>query len=269
MKRKVFATFILVFSILLLAACGQETSNDAASGNESSEKEKLIIGTDAAFAPFEYMDKGEIVGFDIDFIDAVLKEAGYEYEVRNVGWDPLFPSIENGDVDFGLSGISITPDRLKTYDFSSSYFESALMIVAPEGTDIKTANDLEGKLVGVQNGTTGQGAVEKLLGENNKNIKKYETTALAIMAMKNGDVAAVVTDNTVANEYVENNPDDKFVTISDKENFEPEYYALMFKKDNELRNELDKAIKSVIDNGTYTKIYEEWFGSTPNVDALK
>lgn len=273
MKRKSFFAMAIILVIALLSACGtgDEGSGDnqnADSGN-GDQKEKLIIGTDAAFAPFEYLDKGKIVGFDVDFIDAVMAEAGYDYEIKNVGWDPLFPSVENGDVDFGLSAISITGERLESYDFSVPYFESRLLIMVPEGSDVQSATDLEGLLVGVQNGTTGQVAIEKVLGENNPNIKKYETTAVAIMAMKNGDVDAVVTDNTVAEEYVKNNPNDNFVTIGDPENFAPEYYGLMFKKGSELKAELDEAITKVLDSGKYEEIYQEWFGYEPDVEVLK
>ncbi|WP_424399165.1 basic amino acid ABC transporter substrate-binding protein [Melghiribacillus thermohalophilus] len=271
MKGKFLFGFAILFVIGFLSACGTggDNNDDSQNADGNGQKETLIIGTDAAFAPFEYLDKGEIVGFDVDFIDAVMTEAGYDYEIKNVGWDPLFPSVENGDVDFGLSAISITDDRMETYDFSVPYFESRLLIMVPEGSNIQSAEDLEGKLVGVQNGTTGQTAVEKILGENNENIKKYETTAVAIMAMQNGDVEAVVTDNTVAEEYVSNNPNEKFEVIEDPENFAPEYYGLMFKKGSDLKAELDEAINAVLDSGKYAEIYEEYFGYEPDVEALK
>lgn len=271
MKGKFLFGFAILFVIGFLSACGTggDNNDDSQNADGNGQKETLIIGTDAAFAPFEYLDKGEIVGFDVDFIDAVMTEAGYDYEIKNVGWDPLFPSVENGDVDFGLSAISITDDRMETYDFSVPYFESRLLIMVPKGSNIQGAEDLEGKLVGVQNGTTGQTAVEKILGENNENIKKYETTAVAIMAMQNGDVEAVVTDNTVVEEYVSNNPNEKFEVIEDPENFAPEYYGLMFKKGSDLKAELDEAINAVLDSGKYAEIYEEYFGYEPDVEALK
>ncbi|MFP3339809.1 transporter substrate-binding domain-containing protein, partial [Micrococcus sp. SIMBA_131] len=85
-----------------------ESSSTSNSEGESEKKEKLIVGTDAAFAPFEYMDKGEIVGFDMDFLDAVMKEAGYEWEPKNIGWDPLFEAVRQGkEVDMAISGITI------------------------------------------------------------------------------------------------------------------------------------------------------------------
>ncbi|MGM0752147.1 MAG: basic amino acid ABC transporter substrate-binding protein [Bacillota bacterium] len=266
MKKKVRGLF-LVFMIGMagiMTACGSEEASSS-----EDKKEKLVVGTDAAFAPFEYMDKGEIVGFDIDFLEAVMKEAGYEYEVKNIGWDPLFAAVQGGkEVDMGISGITINDDRKETFDFSNPYFESTHMIMFGEGVDIKSADDLKGLKIGVQNGTTGQAAAEKIVGQNSPDISKYENNVVAITALKQGQVDAVVTDNTVVNEYVKNNPDDNFNTVEDPENFESEFYGLMFPKDSELKADFDKAVKEVIENGTYAEIYKEWFGTEPNTDAL-
>jgi len=267
MKKGFFAGLMMIF-ILALVGCGTGEDN-ASNDNAANEKpEKVVVATEAAFAPFEYMDKGEIVGFDIDFLDAVMKEAGLEYEVKNLGWDPLFAAVQGKEVDMAVSAITINEKRKQTYDFSFPYFQSTHMILVPEGSDIQNANDLEGKVVGVQNGTTGQAAVEKLFGEENENIKKFENSVVAIMELLNGGVDAVVTDNTVVNEYLKNNPDKNLVGIEDLNNFESEFYGLMFPKDSELKEKLDPAIKEVIENGTYAEIYKKWFGKEPNVDIL-
>lgn len=117
------------------------------------------------------------------------------------------------------------------------------MILVKEGSSIKSAKDLQGKVVGVQNGTTGQEAVEKILGKENKNIKKFEDTVVAIMDLLNGGVEAVVTDNAVANEYIKNNPDAKIVAFEDPDHFESEFYGFMFPKGSELKQKVDEALK--------------------------
>lgn len=122
--------------------------------------------------------------------------------------------------------------------------------------------------VSVQNGTTGQAALEKMFGKS-ENIKKYENNVLAIQALLNGEVEAVVADNAVVQEYEKNNPDKKLVTISDKENFESEFYGIIFPKDGEHQEEINKAMKKIIDDGKYAEIYKKWFGEEPNVDVLK
>lgn len=140
-----------------------------------------------------------------------------------------------------FSGITINDKRKQTYDFSiPPYFESTYMIMVKENSPIKNALDLKGKTIGVQNGTTGQAAVEKLLGKENKNIKKFENTVVAIMDLFNGGVEAVVTDNAVASEYVKNNPDKKIKTIADPEHFESEFYGLMFPKGSDLKPKVTK-----------------------------
>nr|WP_231618377.1 MULTISPECIES: basic amino acid ABC transporter substrate-binding protein [unclassified Fictibacillus] len=234
----------------------------------SGSGDKLTVGTDAAYAPFESLDGEKIVGFDVDLLDAVMKEAGLEYEIKNTGWEPLFIALKNKEVAAGISAITINDKRKKTYDFSSPYFESVNMILAKEGTSIKSAKDLEGKKVSVQNGTTGQEALEKMFGKN-ENIKKFDNNTLAIQALLNGEVEAVVADNAVVQEYEKNNPDKKLVTISDKDSFESEFYGIIFPKDGEHQDEVNKALKKVIDDGEYAEIYKKWFGEEPNVDVLK
>ncbi|MCL6586993.1 MAG: basic amino acid ABC transporter substrate-binding protein [Anoxybacillus sp.] len=263
-KGFVFAVVLALF--VALAGCGGKTAEQTS--GSGGGKQKVTIGTDASFAPFEYMDKGKIVGFDVDFLDAVMKEAGLDYELKNIGWDPLFAAVQGKEVDLAISGITINDKRKQTYDFSVPYFESTHMILTKEDSPIKNALDLKGKVVGVQNGTTGQAAVEKLLGAENKNIKKFENTVVAIMDLLNGGVDAVVTDNAVANEYVKNNPDKKLRAIEDPTNFESEFYGLMFPKGSDLKPKVDEAIKKVIKSGKYAEIYKKWFGNEPNVDNL-
>ena len=283
MKFNAKLLILLIAGLLILSACGTSTDdNTNTSGNNAEESNNandeageqttedvvLQVGTDAAFAPFEYLDKGEIVGFDADILEAVMAEAGYEYEFTNVGWDPMMVSTQNGDLDFAIAGITVDEERVETYDFSVPYFESTHMIVFNEGTDITSANDLEGLKIGVQTGTTGAIAAEKVVGEKNPNILKFDTTTGAFMELTQGNVEAVVTDNVVAQEFVKNNPDAGVETITDQENFESEYYGIMFPKGSELVDEINTALTAIIENGTYAEIYQEWFGKEPDVEQL-
>jgi glutamine transport system substrate-binding protein len=262
------AILAVVLALLTaLAACGGKSAEPSSSSSGETKK-KIIVGTDAAFAPFEYMDKGKIVGFDVDLLDAIMKEAGIEYELKNVGWDPLFAALQSKEIDMAISGITINDKRKQTYDFSIPYFEATQMIMVKENSPIKNALDLKGKTIGVQNATTGQEAVEKLLGKGNKNIKKFETTVVAIMELLNGGVDAVVTDNAVANEYVKNNPDKKIKVIPDSKHFASEFYGMMFPKGSDLKAKVDEALKKVIESGKYAEIYKKWFGTEPNLDNL-
>lgn len=272
MKKGLFVSVLMLSFMFLLAACGtsqETTSGEGSEAGETEEKKTLRVVTDAAYAPFEYQDKGEIVGFDVDFIEAVAEEAGYQIEIEHVGWDPLFVEIKDEIADLGISAITINDDRKQTYDFSVPYFLSTNKILVPEGSDIASAADLEGKVVAVQAGTTGQEAVEGIMGKNNKNMKQFENNNLAIMELTSGGADAVVADNTVVEEYVKNNPDQKLTVVEDTDSFASEYYGLMFPKGSELKAEFDEAINKVLDSGKYAEIYNEWFGSDPDIENLK
>lgn len=269
MKKFNLLVVMIVLSLgFILTACG--TSTNSSNNNADAGKDKTLkVVTDAAYAPFEYQDKGKVVGFDVDFVTAVAKEAGYKVNVEHVGWDPLFVEVKGKTADLAVSAITINDERKQTYDFSKPYFLSTQMILAPKGTSIKNAEDLKGKKVAVQNGTTGQIATEKILGKNSPDVKKFENINLATMELKNGGAQAVVADNTVVEAYAKNNPQDKLITIKDKQNFSNEYFGLMFPKGSKLKAEFDKAISKVIDNGTYEKLYKQWFKVEPDLKTLK
>jgi glutamine transport system substrate-binding protein len=269
MKKRFFAIVLMAITALIVSACGTSKSSETSGTGSDGQKKELRVVTDAAYAPFEYMEGDKIVGFDIDFLKAVAKEAGYELKIENVGWDPIFVEIKSKRADIAVSSITINDDRKQTYDFSLPYFLSTNKILVREDSAIKSAADLKGKVVAVQNGTTGQEAMDKLLGKNSKDIKKFDNNNLAIMEMLSGGADAVVADNGVVEVYAKNNPKEKLKVIEDSGSFEAEFYGLLFPKGTELKADFDKAIKKVFENGTYEKIYQDWFGQKPNMEKLK
>ncbi|MDQ0216322.1 polar amino acid transport system substrate-binding protein [Oikeobacillus pervagus] len=261
------SVFMMLSCLLVLAACGNKEEKSSTDGNEKGKT--LIAGTNAAFAPFEYMDKGKVTGFDVDLVEAVAKEAGYKVEVKHEGWDAMLANLQSKQSDLAIAGITMNDERKKTYDFTKPYFEATNMIVVKKESDIKNALDLKDKKIGVQNGTTGQEAAEKILGNNNGNIAKYKNITIAFMALKNNEVDAVVIDNVVGNEYVKNNPKENLKVVMDKENFDSEFYGMAFPKGSKLTKEFDQAFQKMIDNGTYAEIYKKWFKEEPDMESLK
>ncbi|HWO78154.1 MAG TPA: transporter substrate-binding domain-containing protein [Bacillus sp. (in: firmicutes)] len=268
-KKSFFLLAILSGLILVLAACGTSTQDTATSGEGSSESKPLRVVTNAAYAPFEYMEGDKIVGFDIDLINALAEEAGYEIEIEHVGWDPLFVEIESKRADLAVGAITINDDRKQTYDFSHPYFLSTNKILVSEDSTVESGEDLVGLQVAVQGGTTGDAAVEKLFGTNHQDIKKFEDNNLAIQELLQGGADAVVADNTVVEEYVKNNPDQKLKVVEDSSAFEQEFYGFMFPKGSQLKADFDEALNTIFENGTYTEIYEEWFGVEPDLETIK
>ncbi|PTQ56792.1 MAG: Histidine-binding protein precursor (HBP) [Candidatus Carbobacillus altaicus] len=258
------ASFLLLF---VLTACGSgssvSTNNtpDMAAGSATEKgaatKEKIVVGSDAAYAPFEYIDtKGEIAGLDIELIKKMAELGEFEIEIRNLPWDTLFQEVKNGGVDVAISSITITEERMQTYDFTEPYFVANQLVLVKEDSPIHTFQDLKNaKYVGVQNATTGHYVVQELLGKTSPKIKSYESTPLAIQDMVNGGSDAVVADNAVVLEYIKNNPNVKFRSFDDP-SFEKEYYGLMVKKGNQkVLDLLNSALQKAKEEGVIKHIF--------------
>lgn len=240
---------------IVLVACGTKSDTNGASQTGTEGKKKLVVGTDATYAPMEYMDaKGNIVGIDIDIVNAIAEAAGFEVEYKNYGWEPLFPAVDNGEVDFAVSSITITDDRKKSYDFSDPYFVANQLILVPEDSEVESFEDLADKRVAVQINTTGHIVVADLLGKTNKKIVATESMPLAITEMINGNADAAVGDNAVIIDYQKNNPKVELKTVED-DSFEKEFYGLMVKKgDKEVLELLNEGIKKIKENGKLKEI---------------
>ncbi len=255
---------------LLLSACGKKEAAPAAApvasapGATPPAVKTYTAGTDAAYAPFESQnEKGEIVGFDIEVVQAIAKQAGFEVKFVNTPWEGIFNALGQGDRDLVVSAVTITDERKQTIDFSDPYFDAAQLIVVKEASKVARFADLKKLKVGVQTGTTGDEAVTKLLGKASTAIKRFESTPLALKELEASGVDAVVADNGVVIHYVANNPGGKFKTVSDKE-FVPEQYGIAVKKGNaELRGLLNKGLTAIKADGSYDRIYAKYFGSTP------
>jgi len=263
---------------LLLAACGkQEAPAPAAAAPASAAApapappppaKVYVVGTDAAYAPFESQnEKGEIVGFDIDVMKAVASKAGIEVKFVNTPWEGIFNALGQGDRDLVVSAVTITDERKQTIDFSAPYFDAAQLIAVKANSKVAKFDDLKKLKVGVQTGTTGDEAVSKLLGKTNTNIKRFESTPLALKELEAGGVDAVVADNGVVIHYVANNPGGKFKTVADKE-FVPEQYGIALKKGNaELLAKVNKGLADIKSDGSYDKIFAQYFGAAPAAAA--
>jgi len=258
---------------MLLAACGKQPEpapapapTPVASAPAPAPMKVYTVGTDAAYAPFESQNESaEIVGFDIEVVQAIAAKAGFEVKFVNTPWEGIFNALGQGDRDLLVSAITITEERKQTMDFSDPYFDAAQLIAVNDKSKIAKFADLK-KLkakVGVQTGTTGDEAVTKLLGKNSKAIKRFESTPLALKELEAGGVDAVVADNGVVIHYVANNPGGKFKTVSDTE-FVPEQYGIAVKKGNaELLEALNKGLAAIKADGSYDQIYAKWFGAAP------
>lgn len=255
-KRLLSLGAILLSFSLVMVGCGtKDEGSKTGTAGEDGKITKLIVGTDATYAPMESMDaSGNIVGIDIDIVNAIAEELGIEVEYKNYGWEPLFPAVDSSEVDFAVSSITITEERQKSYDFTDPYFVANQLILVPEDSTVENFQDLKDLRVAVQINTTGHIVTQGLQGETSTNIRAIETMPLAITEMINGNADAAVGDNAVVIEYKTQNPNVKVKTVED-DSFEKEFYGLMVKKGNkEVIDLLNKGIQAVKDNGKLKEI---------------
>ncbi len=258
---------------LLLAACGKKEEPAPAAAPASAPApvasapapapaKVYVVGTDAAYAPFEFQnEKGEIVGFSIDLLQAVAAKGGFEVKFVNTPWEGIFNALQQGDRDLLISSITITDERKQTMDFSNPYFDAYQLIAVKGSSKVAKFDDLKKLKVGVQTGTTGDEVVTKLQGKNSANVKRFESTPLALKELEAGGVDAVVADNGVVINYVTNNAAANFKTVSDSA-FAPEQYGIAVKKGNaELLEKVNKGIAAIKADGSYDQVYAKTFGA--------
>ncbi|TJZ71014.1 basic amino acid ABC transporter substrate-binding protein [Chitiniphilus eburneus] len=230
-------------------------------GAQAAEK-IYQVASDAAYAPFESLDKKQVVvGFDVDVLTAAAAKGGFKVKFHNTPWEGIFATLPTGDRDIVASAVTITNERKQTMDFSDPYFEAKQLIGVNTNSPIKRFSDLKGKKVGVQTGTTGDEVVQKLLGKTSPNIKRFESTPLALQELLSGGVDAVVADNGVVVNFIANNKTAKLKTLDDP-TFAKEYYGFAVKKGNkDLVAKINKGLATIKADGTYDKIYRKYFGN--------
>jgi len=217
---------------------------------------KVRVATDATWPPFEYVNEQTkaIEGFDIDLLEAIAEKEGLEIEFINVGFDPLLAGIAQCQYDAAISSITITEERKKEMLFSDPYFEAGQIVtVRKDNKDIAGKDNLAGKVVGAQIGTTGAMEVEKISGAT---LKTYDDIGLAYQDLMNGQIDAVVADNPLAMGYVGKNPD-KLKAVGGV--FTEENYGIAICKNNtELLAKINRGLKAVKNEGLIETLAQKW-----------
>ena len=234
---------------------------------ESKFPDKLIVGTNAEFPPFEYMnDKKQPDGFDIAMIKEIGKRMDKKVEIQNMEFKSLIGAMESESINTVIAGMTKTAEREESVDFSDSYYTSNQAIILKKDSKIKKLSQLSGKKIGVQEGTTGDiiSSGEKF-GDKNKvivkkaTVKRYKKGVDAVMDLKNGAIDAVVIDEKPAQEFVKNNAK-KLKLVVDSAG--AEYYCIAITKGNTAyKEEINKQIKAIKKDGTYDKLKAKYIDS--------
>ena len=221
-------------------------------GTGCGQKKQLIMATNAEFPPYEFHEGDQIVGIDAEIAQAIADEVGAELVIEDMAFDSVLASVQTGKADMGIAGLTITEDRLQNVDFSTPYATAAQVIIVKEGSAIETPDDLAGKNIGVQLGTTGDIYADDI---EDANIERYNKGFEAVQALLQDKVDAVIIDNEPAKVFVSQNEGLKIVD----EAFTYEEYAIAVKKGNtELLNKINDAIKKLQDSGKLQEIVDKY-----------
>ena len=242
---------------------------------ESSIPDTVLIGSDIPYRPFEYETAaGDLTGFDVDIAAAVFEEQiGIDYEFQATSFDSIIPSLNNGNFRVIMSAMTINDQRDEKVDFSDPYFTAYQTVLVRADSSISSRADLEDEVVGVQKGTTGAGAAEEIKEEfgGSLEIKRYDQINGAFQALTNGQVNAVINDNTVNAERANQDDSLRFVegegVAADSDQDAPPYltltienYGIAFREDDdEFLERVNEALATIKENGAYDEIYSEYF----------
>lgn len=247
MAKRILALLLVAMLVFAFAGCGnKEKSLTVTEG-------KLTMATNASFPPYEFYDGDKIVGIDAEVAEEIAKKLDLELEIADIDFDSIVPGVQSDKYDMGMAGMTVTPEREKKVNFSTTYAKGVQVVIVKDGSDIKTLDDLDGKMIGVQQGTTGDIYASGDYGE--ENVTKYATGNLAVEGLKSDKVDCVIIDNEPAKAYVAEN---EGLKILDTE-YANEDYAICFSKNNpELQKKVDAALKELIEDGTLQKIVDKY-----------
>lgn len=241
--KKLIALALALVMVLAFAACTKAPAED-------SGKKQIVMGTNAAFPPYEFVnDDGSFGGIDVDIAKAIADKLGYELVIKDMEFNSLIAAVDGGSIDFAMAGMTVTDERKESVNFSETYAKGVQVIIVKEGSDIKTADDLEGKTIGVQSGTTGDIYCTDDFGQ--ENVKQFKTGAEAVAALKNDQVQCVVIDNEPAKNFVAANTD---LVILDTSYADEDYAAAIAKTNDAFLADFNKALAELQADGTIDKI---------------
>lgn len=243
MLKNSILKLIMISAIIFIAIIGCKKEN-----------KKLYVGTNAEFEPFEYREGGNIVGFDIELVGEIAKLINAEIEIEDMAFDGLLPALQTKKIDLIIAGMTATEERKKFVNFSESYYKSQQAIVVNKDENgINNFDNLIGKEVGVVLGYTGDIIVSEMA---NVKVQRYNATSEAIMALKSKKVQAVVLDYEPAKNYSAQNPELKLIETDSQSE---EYAIAIRKEDTQLLNDINKALATLKENGTYDALLNKYF----------
>ena len=256
MKLKKLVSVLLVAAcVFSLAACGSKDDSKDSGDSKKDSKDTLVMATNAEFPPYEFHEGDDVVGIDADIARALGEEMGMEVKIEDMAFDSIIPAVTSGKADFGAAGMTVTEDRKKNVDFTDTYATATQVIIVKEGSDIAGPDDLTGKKIGVQLGTTGDIYADDI---EDAKVERYNKGFEAVQALTQDKIDAVVIDGEPAKEFVAEADGLKILD----EAFTEEEYAIAVAKDNDdLLKKMNEALASLKESGKIDEIVAKYISA--------
>mgnify|MGYP000869306215 FL=1 len=267
MRKTLIVVIAALIALTVLSGCGKKTAADT-SWEDVKSKGYFIVGLDDSFPPMGFRDeKNEIVGFDIDFAKEAAKRMGVEARFQPVVWDFIGQELNGKKVDLIWNGCTITEDRRKVFDFTDPYMDNKQVVVTKADSTIQTLDDLAGKKVGIQGGSSANIALDNHPEVKNSlaKLNEYSDNAKALTDLEIGRLDAVIVDVCVFGHYRMIKPDS--FRMLDQDLGSENFGVGVRKSDVAFRAELQKAMDSMMEDGAAQKIADKWFGKGAEVLA--
>lgn len=264
MKKILVSVLVLIITVSVLGCSAGNNSNETKGDSNGGSKidtmkrikdnNQVIWGTNAAFPPFEMREGDNVIGIDAEIAARIAEKLGVELVVEDMEFDSLMSALESGKIDFIAAGFTIKPDREKRVLFTDTYFKAVqAVLVQKDNNDIVEVDDLKGKKIGVQNGTTGDFVAEDI---EDAEVARYNNGIEAVLDLKNGNIDAVIIDNFPAQVLVKENPEIKMLDIKPAED---EEYALAVRKgDTELQQIINEVLKEMTESGEIEELVNKY-----------
>ena len=250
--KKLISTLLIAACVFSLAACGSKKEETESKEESGKESDTLVMATNAEFPPYEYYEGDEVVGIDAEIAQAIAEELGMTLKIEDMAFDSIIPAVTSGKADFGAAGMTVTEDRKKNVDFTDTYATATQVIIVKEDSDIAGPDDLVGKKIGVQLGTTGDiyaGDIE------DAEVEQYNKGFEAVQALTQGKIDAVVIDGEPAKEFV---AQAEGLKILDEAFTEEEYAIAVAKGNDDLREKINDALAKLKESGKIDEIVAKY-----------